>query len=78
MECKNCGSANIKVGISWGVVYDANAVGLRYSKGIFGNTAQLCSDLCLECGEINRTYVSEKDLIAINHKYNVAKERSQR
>ncbi len=62
MECKNCGSQDIKTGVCWGISGEGNAVGLKYTKGLFGRTAEVCSDVCLDCGEINRIYVKEKDL----------------
>jgi putative transcriptional regulator len=65
MECKNCGSQNVKTKVMWGLFAHPGAVGVNCGKKLTGTTASVYSDLCLDCGEINRIYVDEKDLANI-------------
>ncbi len=65
MECKNCGSKNIKTNIMWGLFAHPGAVGLHFGNNLTGTTIPLYSDLCLDCGEVSRTFINEKDLEAL-------------
>ncbi|MCC0649254.1 hypothetical protein [Clostridioides sp. ZZV15-6598] len=56
MKCTNCGSEKIQKNIKWGGKGNTGNVGLRYS--LLG-AATVYSDLCLDCGEIVRTYIME-------------------
>ncbi|MCJ0408531.1 hypothetical protein ACWJVF_00890 [Clostridioides difficile] len=68
MKCSNCGSVNIEKGIlTTGGIY-AETIGLKYvgygklDKVINKNfpvQSTIYSDLCLDCGEIVRTYIKD-------------------
>lgn len=72
MNCPHCSSTNIKEGVSIGKTGDSGSIGPQYRFGIvagtqyrFGidvGTAPMFCDLCLDCGEITRMYVKEKNL----------------
>ncbi len=62
MKCKNCESENIKIGVTWGTSGDTAYIGLKFAKKIMWQIEQVRSDLCLDCGEINRIYVNQEGL----------------
>ncbi|HIE4743492.1 hypothetical protein ND433_01110 [Clostridioides difficile] len=59
MKCPNCGSENIEQGIS--TVSESGFVtyrtGLEYNTRFSAKVSKTYSDLCLDCGEIVRTYI---------------------
>ncbi len=59
MKCPNCGSENIEKGIAWGKSAEAGNVGLKYQAFILVGVVQVYSDLCLDCGEIVRSFIKE-------------------
>lgn len=59
MKCPNCGSNHIEEGIVWGAREDGGRLGLEYKKFIFEGIAQMYSDLCVDCGEVVRTYIKD-------------------
>lgn len=68
MKCPNCGSENIEIGIlTTGGIY-AETIGLKYIGDgkldkVINKTLPvqsiIYSDLCLDCGEIVRTYIKD-------------------
>jgi len=54
--CPACGSGNIKLGIVWDGGGEGLA-GLYYQTKWTMHRETACSDLCLDCGLIVRTYV---------------------
>ena len=62
MNCPHCSSTNIKEGVSIGKTGDSGSIGPQYRFGIVVGTAPMFCDLCLDCGEITRMYVKEKNL----------------
>lgn len=59
MKCGHCGSERIETGIAWGVSHETGNVGLEYTHKIFRQVTQVYSDLCLDCGEIVRSYIKD-------------------
>lgn len=62
MKCPCCGSNRIEKGITWGQTAEIGNIGLRYVTAkvikVVG-IAEACSDLCLNCGTIVRTYIKD-------------------
>ncbi|MTI95857.1 MAG: hypothetical protein FH749_10300 [Firmicutes bacterium] len=59
MECKQCGSGNIKQGIIMGQTSGAGYIGPQYKATFLTSVARTYCDLCLECGEILRMYIKQ-------------------
>lgn len=59
MKCRNCGSENIEKGIIWSLNTHQGEIGLTYKTRILLDTSRVYSDLCLECGEVLRTYIKD-------------------
>lgn len=57
MKCPYCGSERIESRILWSKTAETGAIGLAYKSAIFVGTAQVYSDLCLDCGSIIKTYI---------------------
>jgi hypothetical protein len=59
MKCPNCGGEHIESGIAWGKSTESGNVGLKYQIKIIFGVTQVYSDLCLDCGEIVRSYIKD-------------------
>lgn len=59
MTCPNCGGKAIEIGISWGQTMQTGNFGLKYRVFIGSGVTQVYSDLCLDCGEVVRTYIKD-------------------
>lgn len=59
MKCKNCGSENIKTGIELGNSELNGKLGLKYETKHTMGVVQVYSDVCLDCGEIQRSYIKD-------------------
>lgn len=59
MKCPNCGGERIESGIAWGKSTESGNVGLKYQNKIIVGVTQVYSDLCLDCGEIVRSYIKD-------------------
>ena len=57
--CPHCGGGNIKLGIRCGG--GRGYAGLFFATKWGHETEDACSDLCLDCGTITRTYVMTTD-----------------
>ncbi len=59
MKCCHCGGDNIETGIAWGQMAEIGIIGLVYKGSILSSVVQVYSDVCLDCGEIVRTYIKD-------------------
>ena len=61
MKCPFCGSERIEEGIAWGQTAEVGNIGLLYKSAVgfikAVGTAEVYSDLCLNCKTILRTYI---------------------
>jgi len=58
-SCTRCGGTRIEEGVAIGLSNEIGNIGPKYTKGIFVGTLQMYTDLCLDCGEINRLYIKD-------------------
>lgn len=59
MNCPHCGSTNIEEGVSIGKTAETGNIGPRFRSGLITSVAQMYCDICLECGEITRSFIKE-------------------
>ena len=60
MQCKHCGGKNIEEGIALGMANEAFDVGLKYSTLMMIGAVSVYCDVCMDCGEILRMYITDK------------------